>query len=107
VCIDHRSIYRWCLESFTIVFCRESHLVFYKTIICVINILFVTRELCITLILFVCVTTLSWAHILLGMWDVGSKKIPDEASTSRSWTFTNTTTVNTSVSRFAGRSSFA
>jgi hypothetical protein len=39
------------------VLCRESRLVFYKTIIHIINILFVTCELCITLILLVYVAT--------------------------------------------------
>jgi hypothetical protein len=40
-----------------------SHLVFCKRIIRVINILFVTNELCITLIMSVCVASRSWTHI--------------------------------------------
>jgi hypothetical protein len=45
------------LESSDVMLHQENRLVFCKTIIRVINILFVTCELCITLILSVCVVT--------------------------------------------------
>jgi hypothetical protein len=57
VSVVHLFICMWCLESSADVFHHESHLVFYKTIIHLINILFVTCELCITLILSVYVAT--------------------------------------------------
>jgi hypothetical protein len=57
VCVVHRSVHLWCLESSAVVFHHESHLVFCKTIIHVINILFVTCELYITPILSVCAIT--------------------------------------------------
>jgi hypothetical protein len=51
------------LEPSVVVFHNESHFVFGKTIIRVINILFVTCVFYISLILSVCVATGSWAHI--------------------------------------------
>jgi hypothetical protein len=55
--VVHRLICLWCLESSAVVLHRESRLVFCKTIIRVINILFMICELCITLVLLVCVIT--------------------------------------------------
>jgi hypothetical protein len=66
VCVVDWSINMWYLESSAAVFCRESHLVFYKTIIHVKNILFVTCELYITLLMYVCMYVCMCENLILG-----------------------------------------